>query len=499
MADAFYPWLLAVACALLITNVLYYSVIEKNHITNIRNVVRDFRDHRYYRPWAPEPIMIPATKKIMTELSETSVLSQRAVYSDLFGFKHTLNGADHNEVNTRKSRLLSRVLQVRGPTQFEELYPYLLHHLKTIVDAKISSGGTTSIRLALFSETILSRLMGAWFFGGNMTSDPRLRDALLNHPRQIKACSAAFQLTPRFIAPLVHAMITWRGSAMHLIQDRLIDVITAGIDILDEKPEIKKVWANILELYCSMGSTPTNDRGPQLTLLYHMVDLSTADRSYWTPERLSQSLLGLWLAASHQPWVNLHAILVELCLRPEWQDALRDEALQSQDDLASKINELPLLDSFVRETARVNSLDKIAIRRKALTDYSFSSVPLSIPAGSILCVSSYDATRNEHIYPDPEKFDGKRFINGRCKDTSNKFADVSENHLIWGYGSLACPGRHHAAFMIKIIVVHIVTNYSLRLADPEAPRWWTWEDFRMPFASTRVLFSKRATEDDGRS
>ncbi|XRM44127.1 hypothetical protein ABZX51_007273 [Aspergillus tubingensis] len=476
MTDVPFSWLLAVACVLLIANVLCYSVFESVYITNIRNVVRDFRDHRYYRPWAPKPIMIPATKKIMTELSETSVLSQRAVYSDLFGFKHTLNGADHNEVNTRKSRLLSRVLQVRGPTQFEELYPYLLHHLKTILDAGPSSGGTASVRLALFSETILSRLMGAWFFGGNMTSDPRLRDALLNHPRQIKACSAAFQLTPRFVAPLVHAMITWRGSAMHLIQDRLIDVITAGIDNLDEKPEIKK-----------------------LTLLYHMVDLSTADRSYWTPERLSQSLLGLWLAASHQPWVNLHAILVELCLRPEWQDALRDEALQSQDDLASKINELPLLDSFMRETARVNSLDKIAIRRKALTDYSFSSAPLSVPAGSILCVSSYDATRNEHIYPDPEEFDGKRFLNGRCKDTSHKFADVSENHLIWGYGSLACPGRHHAAFIIKIIVVHIVTNYTLRLADPEAPRWWTWEDFRMPFASTRVLFSKRVTEDDGSS
>lgn len=145
---------------------------------------------------------------------------------------------------------------------------------------------------------------------------------------------------------------------MHLIQDRLIDVITAGIDNLDEKPEIKKVWAIILGFCCSMGSTQTNEHGPQLTLLYHMVDLSTADRSYWTPEKLSQSILGLWLAASHQPWVNLHAILVELSLRPEWQDALRDEAMQSQDDLASKINELPLLDSFMRETARVNSLDK---------------------------------------------------------------------------------------------------------------------------------------------
>ena len=56
--------------------------------------------------------------------------------------------------------------------------------------------------------------------------------------------------------------------------------------------------------------------------------------------------------------MNLHAILLELCVRPEWQDALRKEALENQDDLASKIDQLPLLDSFMRETARFNSLDK---------------------------------------------------------------------------------------------------------------------------------------------
>ncbi|GKZ27439.1 hypothetical protein AbraCBS73388_004657 [Aspergillus brasiliensis] len=483
MMEAISYLVLAVACILLLANELCYSVFQNISITSIRDVVRDFRDHRYYRPWAPKPILIPAVKRIMTELSETPVLSQRAVYSDMFGFKHTLNGQDHNEINTKKSRLLSRVLHIRGPTQFEELYPYLHRYLKTMMDAEFSSG-TTFVHLASFGETVLSRLMGVWFFGENMASDPDLRDALLNHPRQIKACSAAFQLTPRFLAPLVHAIITWRGSAMHLIQERTINSIAAGIDNLDEKPEVKKVWINLIKA---------------LTLLYHLVDLSSADRSYWTPERLSQSILGLWLAASHQPWVNLHAILVELCLRPEWQNLLRCEALQNQDVLARKINELPLLDSFMRETARVNALDRVAIRRKALSDYSFSSAPISILAGSTVCVSSYDVSRNEHIYPDPEKFDGHRFLNGRCKDTARKISDVSENHLIWGYGSLACPGRHHAIFILKMVVVHIVTNYTLQLADPEAPRWWTWEDFRMPYASTRVLFSERMAEADASS
>ncbi|KAL4947594.1 cytochrome P450 [Aspergillus filifer] len=470
MPEALFFWLFAIACVLLIANELYYLVFQNISIDSIRKIARDYVHHQYYRPWVPKPILIPATKKMMTELSETPVLSQRAVYADMFGFKHTLNGLDGNEVNTRRSRLFSRVLQVQGPAQFQELYPYLHRHMKIFVDAQLPSD-TRSIRLALFSETVLSRLMGVWFFGEKMASDPRLRDALLDFPRQIKACSAAFQLTPRLLAPLVHAIITSRGAAMHLIQDTLINAMAAGINSLDEKPEFKR-----------------------LTLLYHLMDLSAPDRSYWSPDVLSQSILGLWLAASHQPWVNLHAILIELSLRPDWQDALRHEALQNQDDLANKINQLPLLDSFMRETARVNLLDRVAIRRKALTDYTFSSGSPSVRAGSILCVPLYGVARNGRIYPDPEQFDGKRFLNGRCKDTSRKFTDVSENHLIWGYGSLACPGRHHASLILKMVIVHIVVNYSLQLADPEMPRWWTWEDFRMPYASTRVVFSKRRTK-----
>ncbi|KAL4816098.1 cytochrome P450 [Aspergillus spinulosporus] len=488
MIETFSTWLFGTACVLLILNEIYFSLLQYLSISSIYKIAGDFLNHRYYRPWAAKPIVIPATREMMTELSEATVLSQRAVYADMFGFRHTLNNLDHNEINTRKSRLFSRVLQVRVPAQFRELYPCLYRNLKAFLDMEIQAGGTLALALstvsnlgveqegiasaglASLSERLLSRLMGVWFFGENITSDPHFCDALLSHPRQIKACAAAFQLTPKWLASPVHTIITRRGKAMHLIQNTLIDLLTARLETWDEPPETKK-----------------------LTLLYHLFELSEPNRDYWTPETLSQSILGLWLAASHQPWVNLHAILLELCVRPEWQDVLCKEALEHQDDLASKIDQLPLLDSFMRETARFNSLDKVAIRRKALADYTFSLGSPVVRAGSILCVSSYDQTRNDKIYPDPEQFDGMRFLNGRCKDKSSRFADVSENHLIWGYGSLACPGRHASSFILKMTIVHLVTSYTMRLADVNAPRWWSWEDFTIPYASTRVLFSKRET------
>ncbi|RDW90536.1 cytochrome P450 [Aspergillus mulundensis] len=381
---------------------------------------------------------------MMTELSETPVLSQRAAYADMFGFKHTLNGHDSDEITTRKSRLFGRVLQVRGPAQFQELYPFLHRHLRTALDEDLTLGCLAYVYVSLMSPLLRRHHIHPVIF--IQRKDPLPSDG---------------HVVFRGNDGLIHAIITRRGAAMHLIQNTLIDAITGGMERLDEKPEITK-----------------------LTLLHHLLDSTATDRTYWTPARLSQSILGLWLAASHQPWINLHAILIELCLRPEWQDALRDEALAHQaGDLASKINALPLLDSFMRETARVNSLDRVSIRRKALTDYTFST-RLLVPAGSTLAVSSYAVSRNATVYADPEAFDGRRFVNGcngaQCKDPASRFADVSENHLIWGYGSLACPGRHHASFILKIVIVHIVTNYSLQLVDAEGPRWWAWEDFRMP-------------------
>ena len=151
--------------------------------------------------------------------------------------------------------------------------------------------------------------------------------------------------------------------------------------------------------------------------------------------------MGLLLAASHQPWVNLYIFLYRLCQSPEWQDILRDEIRTTQTTTQpldyQHLDQLPLLDSFMRETARLVSLDKLNIRRKALQDYTFADGSLHVPAGATVCVSSYNASHNAAIYPDPETFDGRRFVDGNHNDSTHRYYDVSENYLPWGYGSLA--------------------------------------------------------------
>lgn len=90
--------------------------------------------------------------------------------------------------------------------------------------------------------------------------------------------------------------------------------------------------------------------------MHNMTKLADAS-DYWDPELLSQSLLGIWFAASHQPWMNLHFIILELCARKEWQTSLRQELEQHLPLDYETLERLPLLDSFIKETVRLNPLD----------------------------------------------------------------------------------------------------------------------------------------------
>jgi hypothetical protein len=83
----------------------------------------------------------------------------------------------------------------------------------------------------------------------------------------------------------------------------------------------------------------------------------TDGSDYWCPELLSQSLLGIWFAASHQPWMNLHFIILEICARKEWQALLQQEIEKQLPLTYEKLEQLPLLDSFIKETVRLHPLD----------------------------------------------------------------------------------------------------------------------------------------------
>ncbi|KAI0904222.1 cytochrome P450 [Ustulina deusta] len=450
--------------------VLLFSIVVAYAYSEVRTW---HRTGKYYKPWSQStPIVIVSTKKQIAELSEAACLSQRAVYADMFGFKHTMDKLEHNTSDHKviRTRLYSRVLQVMGPDHLNFLYPYLLARLDNNLDKVFRHGFVSKDRISLAvaqtARQLASNLMGLMFFGEVLSSNEEFSNALLRYPQDMVKCMAVFQIVPSSLSPVVHAIITKRGKSMRLIQGRLLEHLSSEHLTWEEPEHIK-----------------------QLTILYNMADLAkTSD--YWNPSLLAQSLLGIWFAASHQPWMNLHFIILEISARKDWQTVLREELEQSSPLDYKRLEQLPLLDSFIKETVRFNPLDKLAIRRKALESYTFSDRSVSVPAGATVCVSAYDQMHNPQTYPDPYSFNPSRYL-ANSQGTQSKFTDVSESFPVWGYGSLACPGRLHASLVIKMVLSQLLLKYELRLEDEKARTRWSWETFTMPYESTRVIFKRR--------
>ncbi|KAF2267498.1 cytochrome P450 [Lojkania enalia] len=476
------PLVVWVICVLCVSGLLGFDAYilrrkyrskVKRFIQQTRAVINDFRSARYYKPWNSAKPIIVTTKKQIQELSEASqVLSQRAVYADMFGFKHTLNGYDHHEVNTAKSRLFGRLLQVQGTANLPKVFPFLTKRLNESLGVQLRQGKLTpngiSLPVANTVRVLASRLMGVTFFGENLSADPKFADALLRHPKDMVSCLAAFQVTPGFLSSAVHSLITRGGQSQKLILSKLAYILGPGYESWDEPLPLK-----------------------ELTFAWNMVQL-TRDNPYWTSsEQLAQNLLGAWFAAAHQPWMNLDFITLSLCVHPEIQDALREEIGDLEGLDYERLQNMPLLDSFIKETVRLHPLDTMAVRRKALKDYTFVGGAPFVKAGSTVCVSSYDKMHDDIDYPNPNSYQPRRFLDTRSPVRGTKFTDVSEKFPVWGFGSLACPGRFHASIVIKLILVHLIMKFDLRLEDEKARRLWSWETFTMPYESTRFVLKAR--------
>jgi fumitremorgin C monooxygenase len=117
---------------------------------------------------------------------------------------------------------------------------------------------------------------------------------------------------------------------------------------------------------------------------------------------------------------------------------------------------------------------------------------------------------NSSVYPDAAKFDGYRFVKLRQqeKETTTatgtnttiggggglSFASVSANHMGFGYGKHACPGRFFAGAETKIALCHILLKYDFELVDGALSRAQT--DGMMIWRDKRAMVRVRRREGE---
>lgn len=96
---------------------------------------------------------------------------------------------------------------------------------------------------------------------------------------------------------------------------------------------------------------------------------------------------------------------------------------------------------------------------------------LNVPKGTFVAMSA-KWMRDPKFYTQPDVFDAYRFIR-MAKDPklekSTHFIAATPEHMGFGFGKTACPGRIYVALELKILLSHIIMKYDFRLESGYSP------------------------------
>ncbi|KAM3067352.1 hypothetical protein ACMFMG_005290 [Clarireedia jacksonii] len=216
------------------------------------------------------------------------------------------------------------------------------------------------------------------------------------------------------------------------------------------------------------------EEGEPFTLLNGM--LKSAKGEERNADQIVDRQLISSLASIHTSVMTATYCLLELCQHPEYIEPLLEEAkegMAEDPDWARNSNSrMPKIDSFICEISRIHPPSTLLPQRKAREAVTLSN-GIHVPEGTHFAFPLGPVVRDPERFPDPEKFDGMRYYNRRKEEglsmSSGKYLATtpSEEHLVFGHGQQACPGRFFAVNEVKLIMVFFLLNYDMRQPEKQ--------------------------------
>ncbi|KAN0126092.1 Cytochrome P450 [Lactarius tabidus] len=236
------------------------------------------------------------------------------------------------------------------------------------------------------------------------------------------------------------------------------------------------------------------DDKPNDMLMWLMDEAKGIERSL---EGLARRMLVVNFAAVHTTSLTFVNVLYRLLSNPEYVEPLRHDvetAVAEEGWTKAGIDKMHKIDSFLRETQRLDNLDWLTVNRLAMRPFTFSN-GVTIPAGTLVSAPSGAIHKDGELYPNPEEFDGFRFVKLRELNVDamarHQAFSTSPDHLTFGYGRHTCPGRAFAVNEIKVLLAHMVVTYDIKFEEgKQTPRGLFIGSGRYP-TSTNAMFRMR--------
>ncbi|KAI0182295.1 cytochrome P450 [Xylaria flabelliformis] len=190
-----------------------------------------------------------------------------------------------------------------------------------------------------------------------------------------------------------------------------------------------------------------------------------------TADQLAQDILTLSLVSLASTTATTLGVIYDLLDRPDSLSEIKQELKQSFGGMGDKISrqalsQLIVLDSFAKESQRLNPINQISMHRLVLQDHTFKD-GFRVPAGTDIGFTNEQISKDSATWGEGgDKFDAHRFLRlreiGESADSRAPMTAVTHDMLPWGTGAHACPGRFLAADGIKMMVLNLLFMYDVK-------------------------------------
>ncbi|OTA92253.1 hypothetical protein M434DRAFT_396605 [Hypoxylon sp. CO27-5] len=337
------------------------------------------------------------------------------------------------------------------------------------------------------SKKILTKLNGFCFFGDELCQDEVFMKKIFEYNELVITAAEILRVLPGFLKGILGPYIGRHTS----VQEKIFNTIN---DLVTRRMEEKK-----LRETGEISSPPPND------MIQWIIDTAPKNLG-WGPRRVTYEIIAIWFGSVHALSATVTYVLFDLCAHPEYVDILRKEVEGSAfGDFMKTTKGLPLLDSFIKESSRLNPIEAMSGRRQALRDFRFAD-GTQVKKGDWACVPTRAMLHDETYYPHATTFEGFRFApldkvpimtanNVFQPEGPSRYSDLSENYHAWGIGGIVCPGRFYSSVATKLILAHILKGSDCSLVDEHMERTTIWRSYALPREDVLVRFMPRTESE----
>ncbi|KAJ5761129.1 hypothetical protein N7520_008285 [Penicillium odoratum] len=339
-------------------------------------------------------------------------------------------------------------------------------------------GDSTEWRDMQVKPTVLkmvAQLSSRVFLGEKICRNPEWLDITINYTLSAFSAAQELRLLPEFLRPIAVRYLPGSRKAQNQVKQarKIIN------PVVKERRDAVRAGKGV----------------KYHDALQWLEDIAKGDK--YDP---AAAQLGLSAAAIHTTTDLLTQTLLDICGRDELIRELREEIISVVQEHGWKkttLYKLELMDSVIKECQRLKPM-AIAFMARVVREDVVLSDGIVIPKGDKMLVSC-DRMWDETIYPDPLKFDPYRFAklrqtDNRKNEAAAQLVSPSPEHMGFGFGQHACPGRFFVANEIKISLCHILLKYDLKLADGCEPKVQVFGMRRAADPTAKISIRRRQAE-----